>query len=148
MSQIVTRDELKGIFEKRDSAIRNDLNQVIKQFQEELVTTTRNVNLAWNAMNAVLKALVDKGLVSEENIVAAGREMHAQFIAFQKGIVEQQKSGIVSLVPKPDSPINDITEAVFRKQEDGAEDGSQKSEDEDPVPSTLGESKAAGDSAE
>ena len=48
------------------------MNEVIGKFQKEMVGAQARVNLAWNGMNAVILALVRKGLITERDISEAG----------------------------------------------------------------------------
>ena len=55
--------------------IMENLNEVLQKFQRDVVGGQARINLAWNGMNAVIRALVNKGLINEHDIRIAGVEL-------------------------------------------------------------------------
>jgi len=58
----------------RGNLLKN-MNAVLQGFQRDIVGGQARINLAWNAMNAVIRALTKKGLITEEDIRDAGVEL-------------------------------------------------------------------------
>jgi hypothetical protein len=65
-------------FQKWRKGVVEGLNGVLQGFQRDLVATQVRVNLAWNGMNAVIRALTNKGLITQEDIQKAGSELMAE----------------------------------------------------------------------
>ena len=52
-----------------------DLDKLLGEFQASDIARVQKLNVVWNTMNAVLRALMVKGLISERDIADAGVEL-------------------------------------------------------------------------
>lgn len=52
-----------------------NLNSVLQTFQRDAIAAQARVNLAWNGMNAVIRALHNKGLVTDNDLREAGVQL-------------------------------------------------------------------------
>lgn len=98
------------------------LNEVIAKFQSDLVGGQVRLNLAWNAMNAVIRALVKKGLITEADIRDAGVELMSEARA---NIAKAQvaEKGVLSIAPTMSKvPIEVFRDGVNSKMADKKEE--------------------------
>ena len=77
--------------------IMKHLNEILQQFQRDVVTTQVRVNLAWNGMNAVIRALTNKGLISEDDIRDAGAQLMSEARANMAKAKEAAEAGVAPL---------------------------------------------------
>lgn len=104
-------------FRKWKAETISGLNEVIARFQSGLVETQVRVNLAWNAMNAVIRALVKKGLISEEDLRDAGVELMAEARA-NIAKAKSAENGVPSIVPMTKVPIEVFRDGVNEKSKE------------------------------
>ena len=55
-----------------------DLNKILTQFQQDQVHAQVRTNLVWNGLNACLRAIHEKGLISNEDVQKAGEALMAE----------------------------------------------------------------------
>lgn len=99
----------------RKSLMAN-LNGVLQAFQRDVVTTQVRMNLSWNAMNAVIRALVKKGLITEKDLTDAGAElMREAHENIQKAKAAAEAGGKNVIVPVTKVPIEEFRDSVNRE---------------------------------
>lgn len=52
-----------------------DLNVIVAGFQEVTVAAQARVNFVWNALNAILRAFLDNGLLKPRHVQEAGEKL-------------------------------------------------------------------------
>jgi hypothetical protein len=58
--------------------------QALNRFQRDLISGQSRANLVWNVVNVVLGSLMEKGLLTEADVVAAGEDLWKQTIENSK----------------------------------------------------------------
>ena len=65
-------------FKRWRAQVMDNLNTILGKVQQDAVQMQARIGLAWNGMNAVLLALLDKGLITPEEVENAGVKLMAQ----------------------------------------------------------------------
>ncbi len=112
-----------GQFKVWRKNLMGNLNGVLQTFQKDVVGSQVRINLAWNAMNAVIRALTNKGLITEADIKEAGVELMTEAranIAKAKDAVALGRT--LQRGEAQPTPIekcrDDVNEALAKKKED------------------------------
>lgn len=96
---------------------RKQLNNIIGDFQKDLVTGQVRSNLVWNGVNSVLRALLDKGLITPKDVEEAGkvlmREAQENMRTAQKAVEEGRRPTMAELIK---SPIEQFLADLNRKK--------------------------------
>ena len=105
-------------FKRWRKDIMDNLNNLLQGFQRDIIGGQVRINLAWNAMNAVILALVRKGLISEEDIKQAGVVLVQQA---QENIERAKKAAAsgstrAHAIPTPIEKIRDDVNAEIARQ--------------------------------
>lgn len=108
--------DLKRVSEE----IRQGVNYVAFQLQQAIIQAEGRYTVAWNATNAILKALLDKKLIMEADIVTAGKELYDEAQAYQKAKIEEaklKKEGVspISPVTMDPTPLEKLNTTTFKE---------------------------------
>ena len=70
----ITRGEVRRMLNDQ----REALNKALAALQQDMHSMQTKLNAAWNGMNAVLRGFLDRGLITEQDIVDAGQKLMAE----------------------------------------------------------------------
>lgn len=65
-------EEAKKVIDSISKVTEDTLNG----FQRDLVCWQRQFNMCWNLLNTIVKVLAKKGLLTEQDVIEAGLELH------------------------------------------------------------------------
>ena len=102
-------------FKRWRGGLMKNMNSVLQEFQKGIVGGQARISLAWNAMNAVIRALVKKGLITEEDIKEAGAELWQEMQHNVKTAKAASEAGTmpVGLIRTPiEKARDDVNQAV------------------------------------
>jgi len=109
-----------GEFKRWRKKTINDLNGILQGFQKNEIETIRSTRLTYNIMNAVIKAFLDRGLVTAEDIQKAGSDLYQESMknmeVVKKATAEKRKIMPFELVK---TPIDIISQQDVVKNENG-----------------------------
>ncbi len=82
-----------------------DLNVLLGSLHKELISSQVRTNLVWNGVNSVLKAFLDKGLVTPDEIGEAGKALFAEaqenMRRAKQAVEEKRKPEESEFIPTP-----------------------------------------------
>lgn len=109
-------DETKYIsvaeFKQWQNRTYSNLNAHLQKFQGGVVQSEQRCNLAWNTINAFLRAFLDKKLVTEMDVLKAGQALMTEAKQNMKIIKDSSRSGIKSGHLK-ETPLDILTSKKY-----------------------------------
>ena len=62
-------------FEQYMEEQRRHVESILQGFQKDLIASQGRQAFTWNAMNAVLQSFLDRGLITSDDVVEAGKKL-------------------------------------------------------------------------
>ena len=82
-----------------------NLEGKLNQFQSSMVAWQRQITQVWNVMNSVILVLNKQGLITDELLQEAGRELYANHVknveATKEAVAKGKKPEAADIIPTP-----------------------------------------------
>lgn len=126
---MATVAEVKALLQMQRKVMTSDLNKIIGDFQKEVVQGSVRLNLVWNGVNAVLRALLSKAfkledgtilpLISPDDVKEAGEvlmeEANKNIAATQEAMDAGRRVDQSDLIPTPLDMIRTIMQGLTKR---------------------------------
>ena len=113
---ILKEDEQKKMsladFKRWRQRTIGDLNVLLGSLHKELINSQVRTNLMWNTTNAILRAFMNKGLLTEEDVMNAGAELmkeaHENLDRARQAVAEQRQTTQEDYIGTPMDRMKDV----------------------------------------
>ena len=109
-------------FKRYRKRVTNDLNHVLFELQKGVIDGQVRINLVWNSINAIVRALYNAGLVTDAQLVEAGKQLMAEHEKNMDEVrashAEQRPMQSENLSPTPLEHFRDVVMPQVRKTEE------------------------------
>jgi len=107
----------KADFKRWRHRTLQDITGILQAFQRDLIGGQGRTNTLWNAINAVIRSFANRGMINNEDVGAAGRELMAEANAHlavaRRAADEKRKIQPGEIKP---TPIEVIGAAIYPNQ--------------------------------
>jgi len=108
-------------FKRYRKRVTNDLNNVLFELQKGVIDGQVRINLVWNSINAIIRSLHIVGLITDEQIVEAGRQLMQEheknMEEFKAALVEKRPPTPENVTKTPVEHFRDVIVPQVRKPE-------------------------------
>ena len=56
-------------------ALKPQIEGILQKFQQDLIAWQSKITMVWNTMNVILKVLMEKGIITEDEFAKAGEAL-------------------------------------------------------------------------
>jgi len=108
-------------FKRYRKRVTNDLNNVLFELQKGVIDGQVRINLVWNSINAIIRSLHIVGLITDEQIVEAGRQLMQEheknMEEFKAAHAEKRPPNPENVTKTPVEHFRDVIVPQVRKPE-------------------------------
>lgn len=122
LTRLAKRDKHSPVMLGTLLEVANELSRSVeghlRQFQQDVVGWQGRIGLAWNAMNVVVRVLMEKGLITEEDMKNAGEalmvEARKNIETTRAAVEEGRRPDAAVIIP---TPLDVMNRNIYPKKE-------------------------------